>query len=209
MSNVMTCPICGAPDQEVDKYCEHCGTKVQKADNSPAPDAVAPDAVAPSAAVAPSVPAASASSANDITGHPIMRFVQQENGVLKPQNSFEVPVGSRLLVGRTDPRSGIFPEVDVSAWSKRVSTPEGELYTIHRKQCYISRDQTGRLWIVDHPSYLGDTLVAPAGTSHYSPIPTLVKDRDSNEEEAVALDVGDRILMGQGRGILVFQLVEG
>lgn len=203
MSNLITCPICGTPDQELDKYCEHCGTKVQSADSPPAapPDSVAPDVVAPV------VPAAS--SANDITGHPILRFVQQENGVLKQQHSFEVPVGSRLLVGRTDPRSGIFPEVDVSGWSKRVSTPEGELYTIHRKQCYISRDQSGQLWIVDAPSYLGDTMVAPAGTSHYSPIPALAKDRASNEEEGVALEVGDRILMGQGVGILIFQLLEG
>ncbi|MGH2543360.1 MAG: hypothetical protein ACRDIB_11205, partial [Ardenticatenaceae bacterium] len=112
------------------------------------------------------------------------------------------------LVGRTDPTNGVFPEVDVTMWSRRVQTPDGALYTVHRKQCLISRDQDGQLWIRDHPDYVGDTLISPAGTSQFHPIPSLADQRASNADGAVALQPGDRILMGQGEGMLIFQLQE-
>ena len=138
----------------------------------------------------------------------MLRFIRLENGVFVREHAFDVPVGGRLLVGRTDPANGVFPEVDVTMWSKRVPTPEGSLYTVHRKQCYISRDDTGRVWIVDHEDYPGDTMVSMVGTSQFRPIPTVAGERDTNAEGAVALEVGDRILMGQGEGMLIFQLMQ-
>ncbi len=216
MASLITCSICGAPDQEAGKYCEHCGSQVQ-ADGShsatPAP-AIVPD-VAPATAMMPSAPAGdiiadSVPTPGGTSGPtaPTMRFVRIDNGVQKPAHSFDVPVGSRLLVGRMDPINGVFPEVDVTRWAARVKTPDGLLYTVHRKQCYISRDDDGRVWIADYHSYVGDTMVSPAGTSQYHLIPALTEKRDSNNEGGVALEVGDRILMGQGEGILIFVLIE-
>lgn len=224
MANLIACSICGAPDQEENKYCEHCGSQVQ-ADGShsasPAP-AATPDAsgdgiiaVAPATAMMPPAPvgdiiADSRPTPDGISGPsaPTMRFVRIDNGVQKPEHSFDVPVGSRLLVGRIDPVNGVFPEVDVTRWAARVKTPDGLLYTVHRKQCYISRDDNGRVWVTDYHSYVGDTMVSPAGTSQYHLIPALTEKRDSNNEGGVALEVGDRILMGQGEGILIFVLIE-
>jgi len=219
MANLIACSICGAPDQEAGKYCEHCGSQVQ-ADGSdsatPAPSA-APDAsVAPATAMMPFAPGAgdivadSAPVPDGTSGStaPTRRFVRIDNGVQKPKHSFDVAVGSRLLVGRMDPINGVFPEVDVTRWAARVKTPDGLLYTVHRKQCYISRDNDGRVWITDYHSYVGDTMVSPAGTSQYHLIPALTEKRDSNDEGGVALEVGDRILMGQGEGILIFVLTE-
>jgi hypothetical protein len=197
--------------------------------NAMQPDAAQPDAAQPDvvpaamgngsapdvAAPAPSGNGASASvdaAATTVapTSAPTtdaLRFIRLENGVFIKEQAFDVPVGSRLLVGRADPTSGIFPEVDVTMWSKRVPTPEGSLYTVHRKQCYISRDDAGQVWIVDHTDYVGDTMVSPVGTSQFRPIPSLAGERPTDPEGGVALDVGDRILMGQGEGMLIFQLM--
>ncbi len=243
MADLITCPTCGTPDQEIGKYCEHCGSPVQRgaATATPAdapqpaaavqPDAVPPDAPQLSTATAvtgngsaPDMPPPSgngASASVDAAATAVaptsaptsgpttdaLRFIRLENGVFVKEQAFDVPVGSRLLVGRADPTSGIFPEVDVTMWSKRVPTPEGSLYTVHRKQCYISRDDAGQVWIVDHTDYVGDTMVSPVGTSQFRPIPSLAGERPTDPEGGVALDVGDRILMGQGEGMLIFQLM--
>ena len=218
MANLIACSICGGPDQEVGKYCEHCGSQVQ-ADHSHSAPSATPDAsvaaVAPATAMMPSAPAADpiadsvpASAGTSDPTAPTMRFIRIDNGIQRLEHSFDVPVGSRLLLGRMDPINGIFPEVDVTRWAARVKTPEGLLYTVHRKQCYISRDDNGRIWIADYHSYVGDTMVSPVGTSQYHLIPALTEKRDSNDEGAVALEVGDRILMGQGEGILIFVLTE-
>ncbi len=223
MANLIACSICGSPDQEAGKYCEHCGSQVQASDSSsaaPTPPATSNPSVAdvaPATAMMPSPP-----SVGDIaaSGHqptpdktsapaaPTMRFVRIDNSVQRPEHSFEVPVGSRLLIGRMDPINGVFPEVDVTSWAARVKTPDGLLYTVHRKQCYISRGDDGRVWIADYHSYVGDTMVSPAGTSQYHLIPALTEKRESNAEGGVVLEVGDRILMGQGEGILIFVLIE-
>lgn len=250
MADLTTCPTCGATDQEVGKYCEQCGGKVEPVASAPStpdlsvsPDspqvasppvgdqAVMPDQDSSSASVGsngqdsaapvvsngqvdaapvldtpPSAVDASGAAGGDAL--PTVRFIRLENGVLNRDISFEVPVDSRLLLGRTDPANGVFPEVDLTMWSQRVATPEGALYTIHRKQCYISRDSSGRVWVVDHADYVGDTMVSPVGTSQFHPIPALASERETNDEGAVALQVGDRILMGQGEGILIFQLMQ-
>ena len=221
MANLIACSICGAPDQEAGKYCEHCGSQVQAVDGDeatpvvpaapvavPAAPATVSAAPATISAAPATVSAAPAASPASVSALPTMRFVRIENGVLKPKHFFDIPVGSRLLVGRMDPANGIFPEVDITRWAARVQTPDGLLYTIHRKQCYISRDDSGRVWIVDYHSYVGDTMLSPVGTSQYHLIPALTEKRDSNDEGAVALEVGDRILMGQGEGILIFVLTE-
>jgi hypothetical protein len=244
MADLVTCQTCGTPNQEVGKYCEQCGSKVEltaappaastdaplSADAAPAPqvddtasamsnNGAAPPVVNPSdngsaASVVDDVATAAAPVAVDATvtadapaASSMVRFIRMDNGVFVRDHAFDVPIGSRLLVGRADPANGVFPEVDVTMWSKRVPTPEGSLYTVHRRQCYISRDDAGQVWIVDHADYVGDTMVSPVGTSQFRPIPSFSGERPTNAEGAVSLDVGDRILMGQGEGMLIFQLM--
>lgn len=253
----VTCPACGALNQEVGKFCEQCGTKVvglvsadpasATPDNALNIDQLAPpDSVAdngngngaavfptldppvsanldpvpvvadvsvadddaamvsaPPASVAPTTPS---SDSGATTGR--VRFVRLENGVQNPAQSFVVPIGSRMLVGRTDPANGVFPDVDITMWSQRVSTPDGPLYTVHRKQCFISRDGDGRLWIVDYKEYVGDTMVSPAGSGQFRTIPALAGDRESNAEGGIRIEVGDRILMGQAEGMLIFVITQ-
>jgi hypothetical protein len=246
----VTCPSCGADNQEVGKFCEQCGTKIMglmSADpaSAPADDALNIDQLTPPDGVAdngngamafpvldapapptsepapvsndspapedednaPAVPASAPSdSGGDTTGR--VRFVRLENGVQNPAQSFVVPVGSRMLVGRTDPANGVFPDVDITMWSQRVSTPDGPLYTVHRKQCFISRDGEGKLWIVDYKDYVGDTMVSPAGSGQFRTIPALAGDRESNAEGGIRLEIGDRILMGQAEGMLIFVITQ-
>ncbi|MDQ4078763.1 MAG: hypothetical protein M3220_21290 [Chloroflexota bacterium] len=199
MAEFTTCPTCGATDQEVGKYCEQCGGLIEATTVDAVPDTA--DVDTPSSAT-PTAADATPGAAG------LARFVRVENGVLKEDQAFAVPVGAQLLVGRTDPATGVFPEVDVTAWSERVPTSDGPLYTIHRKQCYISRDQEGRVWIRDYPDYVGDTMVAPAGTSQFQTIPALHETRVPDDQGAIALEAGDRVLMGQGAGLLIFELVE-
>lgn len=192
MPEFITCHNCSAPNQEVGKFCEQCGSAIRQTD----PAATADLGVEPA-------------GTNRTADTPLtMRFIRLENGVFRRDQAFDVPRGSRLLVGRTDPGSGIFPEVDVTMWSKRVPTPEGALYTVHRKQCYITCDEHNRIWIRDDDSYMGDTMVSMVGTSHFRTIPSLQGERETTPEGDIALEVGDRILMGQGEGMLIFQLLK-
>lgn len=255
MADFVTCQTCGTPNQEVGKYCEQCGSKVELTSTpaaSPDPAAATSPNVAPApqvddpapavsnngngsgsapplvspydngsaASVVDDVATAAAPAAPDATAMadvsatvdtsaspPMLRFIRMDNGVFVREHAFDVPVGARLLVGRTDPANGVFPEVDVTMWSKRVPTPEGSLYTVHRRQCYISRDAAGQVWVVDHSDYVGDTMVSPVGTSQFRPIISFSGERPTNDEGAVSVDVGDRILMGQGEGMLIFQLM--
>ncbi|MBA3531840.1 MAG: hypothetical protein H0T73_07975 [Ardenticatenales bacterium] len=267
MAHTTTCQSCGALDQEVGKFCEQCGTRVEDQVSAvPAGDAGAStvdagtppadsadagldDILGPSAdpildpsadagldapvdaGATPPVagdnggttpttgdtsatpPATGDAGATPIATVPVdknatMRFIRLENGVLNRDHVFDVPLGSRLLLGRTDPANGVFPEVDLTMWSQRVVTPDGALYTIHRRQCYISRDDQGVVWVVDCPEYVGDTMVSPVGTAQFRTIPALAGERESNDEGSIRLEVGDRILMGQGEGMLIFQLMQ-
>jgi len=153
---------------------------------------------------APTVP--SAPPEGGTTGR--VRFVRLENGVQNPLQSFVVPVGSRMLIGRTDPANGVFPDVDIMMWSQRVTTPDGPLYTVHRKQCFVSRDGDGVLWVVDYKEYVGDTMVSPAGSGQFRTIPALAGDREANAEGGIRLEVGDRLLMGQAEGMLIFVITQ-
>lgn len=265
MAQFVTCPTCGAENQEVGKFCEQCGTKITSIsvplsalNNNSASVASAPPPVlrasdvdddplaaldvavvadppvvannapvesppvaaifdtptppaepAPRGADAPTTedapPATPASSDDPLAP---LRFVRVENGAMNYAHSFPIQPGGSVLIGRTDPANGVFPDVDVTMWSQRVNTADGALYTIHRKQCVISRDAQGQVWIKDWEGYEGDTMVSLVGTAQFRPIPSLTKERPSNDSGALGLQIGDRILMGQAEGMLIFLLVQ-
>ena len=98
------CPACGAKVSPGDTFCEFCGAAL-----------VAPqETVAPAApALAPAAPA------------PAARLVVANSGVEIPLSS-----GDETVVGREDPYSGIFPDIDL--------TPHGgEEGGVSRRHCRI------------------------------------------------------------------------
>jgi predicted amidophosphoribosyltransferase len=97
---VVACNTCGAKVKEGDTFCEACGAALTGA---PSATAVAqkPDATIPAATVSPVVaPVASTATA---------RLIVVASGV-------EIPLAGRseVVVGREDPYSGVFPDVDLT-----------------------------------------------------------------------------------------------
>jgi uncharacterized Zn finger protein (UPF0148 family) len=91
------CPVCGTPADPDDTFCSTCGAALkQVSTGAPAP-APAPAPAQPVSSVAPSAAA----------GRP--RLVVDTSGAEIP-----LPPGSELLIGREDPVSGIFPDVDMT-----------------------------------------------------------------------------------------------
>ncbi len=85
-----TCPACGSEVEAGDAFCSTCGLALQAAP-AEAPPAEAPPAPAP--APAP-------------TG---LRLVIVDSGAEIP-----LPAGEEIIVGREDPVSGIYPDVDLT-----------------------------------------------------------------------------------------------
>jgi len=85
------CPACGAQVGADDAFCESCGAAlVAAAEVAPAARPAAPAPVAPTAEAGP-------------------RLIVAASGVEIP-----LPAGKEALVGREDPYSGIYPEVDLT-----------------------------------------------------------------------------------------------
>jgi len=83
-----TCPACGSEVEAGDAFCSACGFALQAAP-AKAPPAEAPPAPAP----APTGP----------------RLVIVDSGAVIP-----LPAGDEIVVGREDPVSGVYPDVDLT-----------------------------------------------------------------------------------------------
>lgn len=97
------CPSCGAQVGLDDAFCQACGAAL----TGPAQAQAAPAAAQP---IAPSVapqPAPALQAASAAVGGP--RLIVVASGIEIP-----LPAGKEVLVGREDPYSGVFPDVDLT-----------------------------------------------------------------------------------------------
>jgi predicted amidophosphoribosyltransferase len=139
----LTCPACGTEIVPEDAFCSSCGFAL-KAVPAPAPAATQPPAVAP---VAPPVP-----------GGP--RLVVSASGAEIP-----LPGKDEIIVGREDPVSGIYPDVDL--------TPHGgEEGGVSRRHARIVAEG-GNYYVVDLDStnftFVNKQKVAPGTRQQLQP----------------------------------------
>jgi uncharacterized OB-fold protein len=93
--DTVTCPACGATVSSDDQFCDNCGAELAAAR---APARAEPAAGAEPAG-APAVPA---------TGGP--RLIVADSGA-----EIALPASDEIIVGREDPVSSIFPDIDLTA----------------------------------------------------------------------------------------------
>jgi hypothetical protein len=93
LDNGSTCPACGATVSPDDKFCDNCGAELAAA------------AATPETAAAQTEP--SAAPAATVTGGPIL--IVADSGA-----EITLPAGDDIVVGREDPVSSIFPEIDLT-----------------------------------------------------------------------------------------------
>ncbi|MHB0855992.1 MAG: double zinc ribbon domain-containing protein [Anaerolineae bacterium] len=103
------CPACGAAVDPTDSFCEFCGAALGGAQGSSAVAAapVAPVVSAPPASSAPQVVPAPQGAPAVAVANP--RLVVASSGVEIPLSS-----GSETVVGREDPYSNVYPNVDLT-----------------------------------------------------------------------------------------------
>lgn len=110
-----TCPSCGAQLEAGSNFCDMCGATVgapaaaQAPVAAPPPPAPVPAPQPEPAAPAPQPPAAQPPPAPSIAAVPGKLVVQGTNATLP------FPAGkTEIFVGREDPVSGVFPEIDLT-----------------------------------------------------------------------------------------------
>jgi pSer/pThr/pTyr-binding forkhead associated (FHA) protein len=108
----MKCPECGNENIEGAMFCDECGSKLNEGELLVAEEK-------PENAEAPEAPAAG------------MVLVLKDSGV-----EIELPEGDEVIIGREDPVSEIFPDIDLTPY-------EGEEGGVSRKHCKIIRQGDG------------------------------------------------------------------
>ena len=100
---VLTCPNCGAQLEPGSKFCDMCGTPV----SAVAPPVSPPTPISP--VPIPPVPP------TPVPGYPAVAGVQGRLVVQGTNATLPFPPGkTEIFIGREDPVSGVFPEVDLT-----------------------------------------------------------------------------------------------
>lgn len=100
----MKCPACSAENIEGALFCEECGTTLDQAQSAPPASAVGGGAESPEA-VAPSGPTP------DRGGNGKRVMVVKNTG-----KEIELPEKEEVTIGREDPISEVFPDVDLTPY---------------------------------------------------------------------------------------------
>ena len=155
------CPSCGAPVIPGEAFCEFCGAALITHVEAPA----GPDA-APQPAPTPAPAPAAAPQAE-----PNARLIVDESGIELP-----VKASGETLVGREDPVSGIYPDVDL--------TPHGgEEGGVSRRHFKIQRE--GARYVVEDLNSTNSTMVNKKGLQPGVAVP--LEDGDEIRAGRVAL----------------------
>lgn len=100
------CPVCGAEVEAGDAFCSNCGAAL-KAAPPPTPVEAAPIAPPPPSPPVEAVPIAPLPPSPPSPAGP--RLIVVASGAEIP-----LPGGGEILIGREDPVSGVFPDVDLT-----------------------------------------------------------------------------------------------
>ena len=144
----MNCPTCGTEILPGDPFCDNCGADLRSLQATPsvvtpppvvspppaAVEEVAPPPVAPPV-IAPPEPASAAPVTPPALTATGPRLVIKEGGA-----TFPLPLGKELIVGRTDPIDGIFPDIDL--------TPHDTLTGVSRRHAAL-HEQGGQWFVRD------------------------------------------------------------
>lgn len=170
----MNCPTCGNEILPGDPFCDNCGADLSALQAPPVvtppqpvveevvpPPIVEPPPVIPSdpAPVAPTTPPTLTASGP--------RLVIKEGGA-----TFPLPPGKELIVGRTDPIDGIFPDIDL--------TPHDTLTGVSRRHAAI-HEQGGQWFVRD------------LNSTNY----TVVNRQRLQPEQDFLIEAGDEIRFGR------------
>jgi hypothetical protein len=204
----ITCPNCGATDQEVGKFCENCGFFIDSA------DAKAPDGGQQQPTGDPSSVVGGQSSPSGIVPPPAggaappkgsAQFCLVLNGKVDPAEGFTITRAGEYLIGRTDVESGSQADIDVRQWVQPMDIHGQKQYLIHRKQCYIALKDDGTVTIRSCPGAELDTLVKPTGSTTFTALQILGTVRNANPDSSYNLEPGDQIFMGDPDALPFYQ----
>lgn len=137
----MNCPTCGNEVMIGDPFCDNCGTDLSSLQTAPpvfedvmSPPAVVPPPVAPAVVVSPD-PASSTPVTPPALTATGPQLVIKDGGA-----TFPLPPGKEIIVGRTDPIDGIFPDIDL--------TPHDTLTGVSRRHAAL-HEQGGQWFVRD------------------------------------------------------------
>ncbi len=139
LPDLTLCPSCGADNLPESRFCSNCGIDMQEAAEAKAlmPAAEAEMAPEPEGEPAPAMEAEPATEAEPPgpTGQP--RLIVRDTGA-----EIVLPTAEGdYIVGREDPVSGIFPEIDLNAH-------EGEHHGVSRRHAQLTI-QAGMVFVED------------------------------------------------------------
>lgn len=170
----MNCPTCGTEFFPGQMFCDNCGGDLRSLQATPLP-VVTPsppvpvvEEVAPLPVIEPP-PDPSLSPPLPFSPSPALtpRLVIKEGGA-----TFPLPPGKELIVGRTDPIDGIFPDIDL--------TPHDTLTGVSRRHAAI-HEQGGQWFVRD------------LNSTNY----TVVNRQRLQPEQDFLIEAGDEIRFGR------------
>ena len=173
----MNCPTCGTEFFPGQLFCDNCGTDLRSLQapppmvtpppTSPAVEEVVPPSVVAPPPVAPPDPAPVAPTTPPALTASGPRLVLKDSGA-----AFPLPPGKELIVGRTDPIDGIFPDIDL--------TPHDTLTGVSRRHAAI-HEQGGQWFVRD------------LNSTNY----TVVNRQRLQPEQDFLIEAGDELRFGR------------
>ena len=207
----ITCPSCGAANQEVGKFCENCGFFIASADAVPPPPLDTPTNRDPGSGTTTSSPTpvintgVGAPPDTGVAAAGTAQFAVVRDGAANPAEGFTITRIGEYLVGRTDLETGSQADIDLRQWVQPMEIHGQRQYIVHRRQCYLALTAEGDVTIRMAPGAEIDTLVRPAGSGNFTPLQTFGTVRNARPDTSYELEPGDQIFMGDPEALPLYQ----